>query len=134
MPYGVQGVAVINTWFADATAVAYGMVSTGYAALDAVEAGVTHCEVNQCDGTVGWGNHPDSTGETTLDAIIFDGVTMNAGAVAYLRSVGAAISSARRVMHYSTRRHRRFQLQRHDGLRPSGERGAPVYCTGVEYR
>lgn len=43
------------------------------------------CEEEQCDGSVGWGGHPDSTGEVTLDALIMDGPSMNVGAVGYLR-------------------------------------------------
>ena len=32
------------------------------------------CEVQQCDGTVGYGGSPDEAGETTLDAMVIDGV------------------------------------------------------------
>jgi len=42
-------------------------------ALDGVELGVSVCERDRCDGSVGWGNHPDENGETTLDALIMDG-------------------------------------------------------------
>lgn len=42
-------------------------------ALDAVELGVRQCELDQCDGSVGWGNHPDESGEVSLDAMIMDG-------------------------------------------------------------
>jgi len=42
-------------------------------AVDAVEAGCSECETQQCDGTVGWGGDPDEMGETTLDAMIMDG-------------------------------------------------------------
>lgn len=41
--------------------------------VDAVEAGCTVCEIDQCDGTVGYGGSPDENGETTLDAMIMDG-------------------------------------------------------------
>ena len=47
--------------------------SAGHSPLDAVEAGCSLCEELQCDGSVGYGNHPDETGETTLDAMIMDG-------------------------------------------------------------
>lgn len=42
-------------------------------ALDAVEQGCTVCEVEQCDGSVGYGSSPDENGETTLDAMIMFG-------------------------------------------------------------
>lgn len=42
-------------------------------AIDAVVAGCTVCEQEQCDGTVGYGGSPDENGETTLDALIIDG-------------------------------------------------------------
>ena len=29
-----------------------------------------------CDGSVGWGSHPDEAGETTLDAMVFDGTNV----------------------------------------------------------
>lgn len=41
--------------------------------LDAVEKGCARCEMDQCDGTVGFGGSPDETGETTLDAMIMNG-------------------------------------------------------------
>lgn len=43
--------------------------------------GATQCEDDQCDGTVGYGGSPDEAGETTLDAMIMDGDTMDMGAV-----------------------------------------------------
>lgn len=42
-------------------------------AIDAVESGCSVCELQQCDGTVGFGGSPDENGETTLDALIMDG-------------------------------------------------------------
>lgn len=42
-------------------------------ALDAIEAGCSVCENEQCDGTVGFGGSPDEDGETTLDALLMDG-------------------------------------------------------------
>ena len=45
----------------------------GGSALDAVEKGCSVCEVEQCDGSVGYGGSPDEKGETTLDAMIMDG-------------------------------------------------------------
>ncbi len=36
--------------------------------------GCARCEADQCDLTVGFGGSPDEDGETTLDALIMDGV------------------------------------------------------------
>ncbi|OQS07737.1 N(4)-(Beta-N-acetylglucosaminyl)-L-asparaginase [Thraustotheca clavata] len=56
----------------------------------------------QCDFTVGYGGSPDTSGETTLDAMIMDGKDQAMGAVAYLRSVKNAIRVARSVMEHSS--------------------------------
>lgn len=96
---------VINTWpFANATRAAFAALERQrgrLAALDAVEAGCNRCEVDQCDLTVGYGGSPDSSGETTLDAMILDGSSMEMGAVARLRRVKPAIKVARAVMEHS---------------------------------
>lgn len=91
---------VINTWFfTNATAKAWDVLNTeGMSAVDAVELGCTVCEDQQCDGTVGFGGSPDENGETTLDAMIFDGDTMNMGAVGGIRRVKHAVSTARLVL------------------------------------
>ncbi|XP_039252181.2 N(4)-(Beta-N-acetylglucosaminyl)-L-asparaginase-like [Styela clava] len=68
------------------------------AVLDAIQAGCTKCEEDQCDGTVGFGGSPDENGETTLDALIMDGTTLNMGAVGALRRVKNAIGVARLVL------------------------------------
>ncbi|KAK2059763.1 asparaginase [Colletotrichum caudatum] len=97
---------VINTWggpFTAATDAAYqALVKTGASALDAVEIGCATCEANQCDGSVGFGGSPDEHCETTLDAMIMDGVTMKSGSVAALRRVKNAIGVARRVLEYTS--------------------------------
>ena len=41
---------------------------------DALMQGCTVCEDEQCDFTVGYGGSPDEEGETSLDALIMDGV------------------------------------------------------------
>ena len=97
---------VINTWggpFTAATDAAYLALLDGSAkdALDAVEIGCSKCETNQCDGTVGYGGSPDEACETTLDALIMDGATMNIGAVSALRRVPNAIGVARRVLDHT---------------------------------
>lgn len=98
---------VINTWggvFTAATDAAFEALALDVtaSALDAVEIGCAACERNQCDGTVGYGGSPDEECETTLDAMIMDGTTMDSGAVASLRRVRDAISVARHVLHYTT--------------------------------
>ncbi|KAL2761153.1 hypothetical protein ACRALDRAFT_1078410 [Sodiomyces alcalophilus JCM 7366] len=97
---------VINTWggpFVNATDAAYEALSrSDVSALDAVEIGCTVCEENQCDGSVGFGGSPDENCETTLDAMIMDGVTMKSGAVAGLRRVKNAIGVARAVLEYTS--------------------------------
>ncbi|KAL1114915.1 hypothetical protein AAG570_007739, partial [Ranatra chinensis] len=65
---------------------------------DAVVTGCSTCEDLQCDGTVGYGGSPDENGETTLDAMIFEGDTMNMGAVGGLRKIKHAISTAKYVL------------------------------------
>lgn len=90
---------VINTWnFQHATAKAWDVLEKNMSAVDAVEQGCTICEIEQCTKTVGYGGSPDENGETTLDALIIDGATMNAGAVGGLRSIKSAISVARKVL------------------------------------
>uniref|UniRef100_A0A3Q3VS42 Uncharacterized protein n=1 Tax=Mola mola TaxID=94237 RepID=A0A3Q3VS42_MOLML len=90
---------VINTWpFRNATAAAWSALNSGGSVLDAVERGCARCEVEQCDGTVGYGGSPDESGETTLDALIMNGDTMEVGAVADLRRIKNAIGVARAVM------------------------------------
>ena len=49
------------------------MQRTSISAIDAVSLAGTTCEDYQCDNTVGYGGSPDENGETTLDAMIFDG-------------------------------------------------------------
>ncbi|KAK5924733.1 hypothetical protein CgunFtcFv8_017322 [Champsocephalus gunnari] len=93
---------VINTWpFHNATAAAWNALQSGGSVLDAVEKGCARCEMEQCDGTVGYGGSPDETGETTLDAMIMNGDTMDVGAVADLRRIKNAIGVARAVMEHT---------------------------------
>lgn len=62
---------VINTWagpFTAATEAAFASLQKGGNALDSVEQGCITCQDNQCDGTVGYGNHPgNSSVVNTLD-------------------------------------------------------------------
>lgn len=90
---------VINTWpFKDASATAWNVLQAGGSVLDAVETGCARCEADQCDGSVGFGGSPDENGETTLDAMIMNGDTMEVGAVAQLKRIKNAIGVARSVM------------------------------------
>lgn len=64
---------VVNTWggpFKLAAKNAYFILKEGGNSLDSVEIGCTTCEVNQCDGSVGYGNHPDTT-VNIIDSFIF---------------------------------------------------------------
>ncbi|XP_071599328.1 N(4)-(beta-N-acetylglucosaminyl)-L-asparaginase isoform X2 [Heliangelus exortis] len=93
---------VINTWaFRKAAETAWRVLQLGGSELDAVEKGCGQCEIDQCDGSVGYGGSPDESGETTLDAMIMDGNTMEVGAVADLRRVKNAIGVARKVIEYT---------------------------------
>lgn len=98
-------VIAVNTWggpFSAATQVAYNTLTQGGSSLDAIVDGCSTCENNQCDGSVGYGNHPDTTGRTTLDALIMDGVTMDVGSVGFIGKFRNAIQLARAVMDYTT--------------------------------
>lgn len=66
--------------------------------LDAVESGITQCENDRPDGSVGPGNHPDENGEVTQDAMIMDGPSHDVGAVVCLRNISNPIKVARKVL------------------------------------
>ncbi len=51
---------------------------------------------------MGFGGSPDENGETTLDALIINGVSLEVGAVGALRGVKNAIGVARAVMDYTS--------------------------------
>ncbi|KAA8624168.1 hypothetical protein SMACR_06038 [Sordaria macrospora] len=104
---------VINTWggtFTSATDSAFSYLTSPPTsdsrnprldAINAVVAGCSTCERLQCDGTVGYGGSPDERCETTLDALLMDGDTLDSGAVANLRRVRDAIAVAKRVLLYT---------------------------------
>ncbi len=103
--YFSNGNFVINTWsgvFEDATFAAYNNLLNGGNSLDAVENGCKVCENEQCDTSVGFGNHPDTNGQTSLDAMIMDGDTFDIGSVAFVRKFRDVISIARAVMTYTS--------------------------------
>ncbi|KAK3948406.1 n(4)--l-asparaginase [Pseudoneurospora amorphoporcata] len=105
---------VINTWggtFTSATNSAFHYLSSPppvgsdsnprLNAINAIVAGCSTCERLQCDGTVGYGGSPDESCETTLDALLMDGDTLDSGAVANLRRVRDAIAVAKLVLLYT---------------------------------
>ncbi|KAL3266558.1 hypothetical protein HHI36_010724 [Cryptolaemus montrouzieri] len=97
-----NGTLVINTWkFSNATKKAWNIVQSGGSAIEAVTLGCKVCEVDQCDFTVGYGGSPDEKGETTLDAMIFDGTNMDMGAVGGLRRIKNAIEVAREILEHT---------------------------------
>lgn len=51
---------------------------------------------------MGYGNHPDSAGGVTLDAMIMDGQSFNVGSVAFLSKYRNAASIARMVMEHTS--------------------------------
>ncbi|XP_076252467.1 N(4)-(Beta-N-acetylglucosaminyl)-L-asparaginase-like [Rhynchophorus ferrugineus] len=90
---------VINTWaFTKATENAWNTLIKEDDSISALVDGCKTCQDLQCDYTVGYGGSPDENGETTLDALIFDGNTMDMGAVGGLRQIKNAIGVARKVL------------------------------------
>uniref|UniRef100_A0A182W952 N(4)-(beta-N-acetylglucosaminyl)-L-asparaginase n=1 Tax=Anopheles minimus TaxID=112268 RepID=A0A182W952_9DIPT len=91
---------VATTWrFTNATLRAYQSLTVGeFDPIEALVEGCSVCEREQCDGTVGFGGSPDENGETTLDAMLMDGKTMDIGAVAALRDVKHAAEVAKYVL------------------------------------
>ena len=80
-----------NTKFREAVEAGFNkMILLNDSLSGVVEAG-SYCETNQCDGSVGYGNKPDSSGEVTLDAMVMYGPTHHAGSVVYLRQIKEAI-------------------------------------------
>ena len=73
-------------------------VNPSVSLLDAVQAGLSACERDGCNHSVGAGGSFDESCETTLDAMIMNGDTMDVGAVAGLRRIRDAAAVARRVL------------------------------------
>jgi beta-aspartyl-peptidase (threonine type) len=67
-------------------------------ALDAVEVAVRAVEDNPEDHTAGYSGLPNLIGQVELDALMMDGRTLAAGAVAALQGFRHPVSIARRVM------------------------------------
>jgi N4-(beta-N-acetylglucosaminyl)-L-asparaginase len=77
---------------------AWGILSGGGSALDAVERGANVIEVDPEDTSVGYGGLPNALGVVELDASVMDGRTYSAGSVASLRNIKTPSSVARLVM------------------------------------
>ena len=83
---------VVNTWpFVNATQKAWQILNSTDDAISAVIEGCSECEDLRCDGTVGFGGSPDEQAETSLDALIIDGRTHDAGSVASIKRIKSAI-------------------------------------------
>lgn len=76
------------------------ILSRGGAALDAVEAAIVALEDDPVFDA-GVGSHLNRDGRVELDAILMDGATLNAGAVASVQCVRNPIRLARRVLDSS---------------------------------
>lgn len=101
-PNSGQYPLIVSTWpFLEAVRAAWTAVDSGFSAVDAVVEGCSACEELRCDGTVGPGGSPNEDGETTIDALVMDGVTMEVGAVAAMRYVKDGIRAARLVMQHT---------------------------------
>ncbi len=72
---------VVNTWpWTGPNDAAWRQINTPRGtAVDAVVEGCTAAENNRSIPTVGFGGSPDERGNTTLDALVMDGYTMNVG-------------------------------------------------------
>ncbi|KAL5723944.1 N(4)-(beta-N-acetylglucosaminyl)-L-asparaginase [Ranunculus cassubicifolius] len=93
---------VVSTWpFIEAVRAAWTAAEHGLSAVDSVVQGCSACEELRCDGTVGPGGSPDENGETTIDALVMDGTTMEVGAVAAMQYVKDGIKAAKLVMQHT---------------------------------
>ena len=90
---------VVSTWNFGlmANEVAWEILQSGGAALDAVEEGVRVIENDPENHTVGIGGYPDRDGNVTLDACIMDH-RQRCGSVAFLQHIRHPVSVARKVM------------------------------------
>src|SRR5205809_519464 len=86
---------VIATWpfGLPASEVTWKALENGAGPLDAVIAGVSHCEDDSSVDSVGYGGLPDASGEVTLDASVVD-EKGRCGAVACLRRIRHAAQVA----------------------------------------
>ncbi|XP_022913427.2 N(4)-(Beta-N-acetylglucosaminyl)-L-asparaginase-like [Onthophagus taurus] len=94
---------VVGTWVFSlgGTQSAWNDLKNGADGVDSLVSGCSYCEQGNCGLTVGFGGSPDESGETTLDALIYDGKTMDVGAVADLRRVKNAVGVAKHVLQHT---------------------------------
>jgi hypothetical protein len=94
---------VLHAWSfpRDVISTAFAVLENGGDALPAVVRGTQQAELNPEVHNVGPGGTPDSAGETTLDAMLMDGDTLNMGAVGALRGVSSAIYVASLVLRHT---------------------------------
>ncbi|MGH9862562.1 MAG: isoaspartyl peptidase/L-asparaginase, partial [Candidatus Acidiferrales bacterium] len=74
------------------------VLASGGSLMDAIEKGINIPELDPEVMSVGYGAIPNEEGVLQLDAIIMDGASHRAGAVAALEMIPTPISVARRVM------------------------------------
>lgn len=70
--------------------------------FDAMIAGCQILEMEEQVHNVGWNGMPDENGETTLDAVLVNGNTLDVGGVAGMRGIKEAMSVARLVLEYTS--------------------------------
>lgn len=93
---------IVNTWpFTNATAKAWDNLIRYDDSVSAVVDGCSECEQERCDFTVGFGGSPDESSETTLDALIMNGRTHDAGSVGGLKHIKSAAAVAQAVMSFT---------------------------------
>ncbi|CAH8834480.1 unnamed protein product [Trichobilharzia szidati] len=101
-------VIIVNTWpFPNATDAGWSVLSPSNStvfgtSIDAVVAACTNAEDDPNIESVGYGCSPDENGHTLLDAMVMDGKTMQAGAVASMPEIRQASQVAREVL-FSTK-------------------------------
>lgn len=89
---------VISTWNNhEANQMAWNILNSEGAILDAIEKGIHIPENNPNDTSVGYGGRPDRDGFVTLDACMMDHLG-NAGSVTFMSGFKNPISVARKVM------------------------------------
>lgn len=102
---------------------AWARFAAGGDARDALEAGLSACELDPRFLAIGLGSLPNADGELELDASMMDGATLDAGAVCSVRGIVPVISVARRVLEdtphvmLAGEQARRFALEK--GFRPN---------------